>query len=333
LSEVNLQNAMLEDSNLAYANLRFADCRGTVLEGAELRHADMWGAHLDGAVLINANLQEALLEEACLIGADLEGADLRGAILRKADLRGANLRGANLQGAVCFDTNFENAVLQNARLQAASLDNCNIRHVHASDAWFDRTRFLHEQLGGALGEELAGQYELARRGYLALERNFDGLGDPDAASWAYRRKRRMQKWETLRRGHSAFTAGRWSAGAAGYARFALDQLVEWVCDYGESVPRVLGSLFVVYLLFILIYGATGSVLRAGNLPGEAPSAATTRLVDLAVFSLMAMTTSGNPAVGLEPRDQWVHLLTGLQALIGIGLTGLLGFVVGNRIRR
>ena len=36
---------------------------------------------------------------------------------------------------------------------------------------------------------------------------------------------------------------------------------------------------------------------------------------------------------LQPRDHFVHFLTGVQALFGISLTGLLGFVVGNRIRR
>jgi hypothetical protein len=38
-------------------------------------------------------------------------------------------------------------------------------------------------------------------------------------------------------------------------------------------------------------------------------------------------------VALQPRNEEVHFLTGAQALLGIGLTGLLGFVFGNRIRR
>jgi hypothetical protein len=46
-----------------------------------------------------------------------------------------------------------------------------------------------------------------------------------------------------------------------------------------------------------------------------------------------MTTSGSPVVGVEPRSEAVHLLTGFQASLGIALTGLLGFVLGNRIRR
>ena len=46
-----------------------------------------------------------------------------------------------------------------------------------------------------------------------------------------------------------------------------------------------------------------------------------------------MTTSGVASARLQPRSDWVSLLAAVQSLLGIGLTGLLGFVIGNRIRR
>lgn len=63
-------------------------------------------------------------------------------------------------------------------------------------------------------------------------------------------------------------------------------------------------------------------------PNEEP---TRNLVDLMHFSLSAMTTL--ESAGLEPRNGLVELVAGSQALLGIALTGLLGFVVANRIRR
>ena len=78
---------------------------------------------------------------------------------------------------------------------------------------------------------------------------------------------------------------------------------------------------------------TGSVVRVETTPAGPLRVLTRRPLDLAIFSLLALTTSGTPAVGLLPRNEFVHLLTGIQALLGISLTGLLGFVVGNRIRR
>lgn len=57
------------------------------------------------------------------------------------------------------------------------------------------------------------------------------------------------------------------------------------------------------------------------------------MLDVATFSLVAMTSAEGPEVGLEPMNRHVHVLMGLQTLLTIALTGLLGFVLGNRIRR
>jgi hypothetical protein len=230
-------------------------------------------------------------------------------------------------------TNLEGATLKDTKLQGISLSTCNITHIRLSGAWLEKTRFTQEQLGGALGEELAGEYEEARRGYLALERNFAELGDPDAASWAYRKKRRMQKLATWQQARAARARRHWRLAARLYAQYGSDQFVEWLCDYGESIGRVLASLVVVYGLFTLLYGLTGSVVRLEETPAGVVRVPTRNLLDLAVFSLLAMSTSGSPAVGLLPHNELVHLLTASEALLGIALTGLLGFVIGNRIRR
>ncbi|MDQ2860482.1 MAG: hypothetical protein M3T55_07110 [Pseudomonadota bacterium] len=80
---------------------------------------------------------------------------------------------------------------------------------------------------------------------------------------------------------------------------------------------------------------TGAVERIALTPGAAPKV-THDIGDLAAFSLMAMTTSGSASsasANLVGANVSVALLTGLQALLGIFLTGLLGFVAGARIRR
>jgi hypothetical protein len=52
---------------------------------------------------------------------------------------------------------------------------------------------------------------------------------------------------------------------------------------------------------------------------------------LLLYTLDAFTTA-NFAV-LQPANEVARLLSGLFAIVGIFLTGLLGFVAGNRIRR
>lgn len=327
LAEADFRSAMLEEADLQGASLRFAQLQGAILEGARLGRADLWGVQGAGAVLAGADLQGATLAEANLEGADLRNADLRGAVLKQANLRGANLQGADLQGAVLGGTDLEGALLREAKLQGVTLSHCRIAGVHLSDAWLEKTRFQREQLGGAIGEERAHEYELARRGYLALERNFEALGDPDAARWAYLKKRRMQKRDARRRARAALRHRHWRPALRWYTQYASDQFVEWLCNYGESVWRVLGAAVFIFLLFILIYAATGTVVRTDKTP--------TTALDIALFSLTAMTSPGNPPDWLQPGrgNELAYMLSAAQTLVSIFLIGLLGFVAGNRIRR
>lgn len=332
LGKADLRGVRLEDADLQGASLRFADLRGAILEGANLVQADLWGANLEGAVLTNVNLRTAILNDANLQKADMAGAQLQGAELGKADLRTANLRGAELVGAQLRGAKLQGAILVEASLQGVSLAECDLSHVHLSGTWLEKTQCAQAQFGGAVGEELVGDFTAAGKGYLALERNFAGLGDKEAASWAYRKRRRMEKRAAHANAWKALGQRDWSKATCWYARYAADQLVEWLCDYGESVPRVLGVLVLVYLLFALLYGLTDSVVRVQQTPAGTVRTLTANPTDLAVFSLLAMT-SASPAVELQPSNAFVHLLTGAQALLSIALTGLLGFVLGNRIRR
>ncbi len=331
LGEANLQGALLEDADLRDAGLRFANLREAALEGAHLERADLWGATLDGAILTGATLTGARIGEASLRGADLTGADLQDVALGRSDLEGARLTGANLQGASLDGARLRDAVLSEARLQDLDLSTCDLAHIHVGGARLGETRLRRAQLGGAIGEEVTGAYDAAATGYLALERNFVALGDPDAGRWAYGKKRRMQKRAAWAGARAAARARHWGTAGRRCALYVSDQVVEWLCDYGESVPRVLGALVVAYLAFTLYYGLTGSVVRVTGTAPHLIRATTRNPLDLAVFSLANMTTQS--PLGMQPRDPAVQIPTGLETLVGIFLTGLLGFVAGNRIRR
>jgi len=333
LDEADLGDALLEEANLGGASLRFADLRAAALDGADLRAADLWGAVLDGAILAGADLRNASLGEGSVRDADLGAANLRDATLRKVDLRGSKLRGADLRGAVLSGCDLGGVVLAEAQLQALDLSSCTLSGVHWGGAWLDKTRLRRSQLGERIGEEVAGQHAAAALGYLALERNFVDLGDPEAAGWAYSRRRRMEKLATRDRARDAAHSGAWLAVVRGWAGYVTAQLAEWVCDYGESIPRVLYSLLAVFVSFLVLYGLTGTVLHVDTLGGSRSRYITRDPRDLAIFSLYAITTSGSPAVGLLPRSEAVQLFIGIEAFLGIFLTGLLGFVAGNRIRR
>jgi uncharacterized protein YjbI with pentapeptide repeats len=295
---------------------------GVNLAGANLQGTKLTDAKLQGAHLINAKLQGAYLGGANLQGARLDGAVLHRANLECADLREANLAGASLRGVVLKYCHLENVDLYGVK---------SLNGAYFYNVFLDKTRMRRLQIGEQIGEDLKGRHDEAKEAYLALKNNFAEIGHHNDAAWAYRKERRMEKLTALQKAKLAWQVRDWKRAIRRYAKVASDQLEEWVCDYGENVRRVVCSLLAVYVLFTLIYGLTWSVIRVHTTPTAVIREPTRNLVDLARFSLAAMTTMD--LTGLEPRNGLVELLAGLEALLGIALTGLLGFVVGNRIRR
>ena len=327
--EASFDEAMLEDASLANAGLRFASLRNAVLDGANLDGADLWGAQLDGAEAQNASLCGARLDEASLAGADLTGADLENATLKRANLRGAKLKGANLRGAQLDGAQLDEADLSSARLPLVALTGCGLHHVRLAGAWLERTQMQAGQLGGAIGEELAGEFDAARDGYTVLEQNFDSLGDSDAASWAFRQRRRMGKRESLRRARVGWRERQWRSALANAASWLSDAFVEWLCDYGESLPRVARAFLAVLVFYAVFYWATGSLVsKGGTAPDPLQHAA-----ELLLYSIGSMTTVGTGDVELHPASELAALVVATQSIVGPILLGLFGFVLGNRLRR
>lgn len=350
--------ADIADTNLSGANLHRANLRGAKLGLVDLANADLRGADLEGtllyrsnlrqAKLISANLRGAVLDEACLIRANLWAARLQGASLQATDLRGATLRRAELDGADLSDARLQETDLRGASLKDVDLsllwDN-EMPGVRLYQAKLDHTLLRREQLGESIWEEEQRLFGAARVTYLALKQNFDDLGDYEASSWAYVKERQMEKACSspclARKCHGRRELGETSSSHIRPAhdprvwwfyirhtrKWLSDWLVELVCKYGEGPWRTLATMAVVFVLFGAVYWSTWAVLKVEG----AQRIPTRNLFDIVIFSLGAFTTMN--ANTLEPAAPWVELVVGFEALLGIGLTGLLGFVWGNRIRR
>ena len=328
LQEANLWEANLQEADLGKANLQEASLGYADLQGADLRIANLQEANLEDANLQEANLTGAKLQEARLMRVNFQGAKLMAANLQEAKLGAANLKGADLYGAY-----LQGAYLEYADLQEANLGDAALQGAFFSGVRLDHTEMARGLLGPAIGEELAGNYPRARDAYLRLKQNFDDLGDYAASSWAYRKERRMEKLEALQEAKKAWRGHDWKGAIPRGAKVVGDQLVEWVCDYGEGIWRVAGSLIAVWVAFALIYGLIAGVWGPWQDTGSGEIRHITRNpIDLLSFSLGAMTTVD--PIRLEARPILaMSILTPLEALLGIFFAGLLGFVAGNRIRR
>ncbi len=331
-SEARFGNAMLEDARFTGAVLRYTDFSRALLDNVDFSATDLWGARLEGAEAVNASFRDTRAAEANFAGADLTGADFENADLKKVNFRGARLRGANMRGATLTGADLEGCDLTDAILPRVNLAVCNLRHARIAGAWLESTRMTFEQFGGMVGEQVAGDWEEARQAYLTLERNFRSLGVPEAASQAYRLARRMGRREARRRLAEALHKRRWREAAPHIVHFASDAFAEWLCDYGESLPRVGRAYLAVLLVFAAFYGVTGSLQPVAATAGAAVLP-TSGVLDLIGFSFLNMSTSVTPDIGLKPASHFVYFVTSLQYVVGVVLIGLFGYVLGNRIRR
>jgi hypothetical protein len=312
----------LEEANLGFAHL----------EKADLQHV-----HMERAFLVDAHLEEAHLLDTHLQGADLSGAHLQGAIMLDAHLEGASLSSVDL----------ERAYLRNAHLEGADLRCANLRDVALSHAasldgiWLfealirDVRVINHDQLRGSVGEERAKRFLEAKAAYVALKGYFEDVGDYEGANWAYLREQQMEKRtyapEWARRlfygQHPGYNEDDLEKGEypVNYVLWARQLVYEGLCNYGQSLVLPLVWMVVVMFGCAGMYYWRGAVVNPET--GEVVCCFWRNYLR---FSLGALTTTGFGDLG--PRWSWVGCLMTLEALLGIGLTGLAGFILGNKIR-
>ena len=115
-----------------------------VLKGLAAPQLDLRGADLSGLDLT----------EAYLLGADLRDVSLADSNLSGATLSGANLHKSNLSGAMLLRAEVSEATAMGASLQRASaisvdFSRTDLRHLDASDAVFNSSRFSGADLSQA----------------------------------------------------------------------------------------------------------------------------------------------------------------------------------------
>ncbi len=330
--EAEFAEALLEDACLTRARLRFARFAGAVMDGTDFSEADLWGATLAGATAERATFRAARLDEANLHGTDFSGADLSAANLRRADLTGATLRGAVLREANLDGADLSGADLSGAVLPYVVLTGCTLRNVRFSGTWLERTRLHAEQLGNAIGEELANEFAAARDAYIGLEQNFRTLGSGEDARWAFLRRRRMGRRAQASAARAAWRAGALRAALRAGAGWSADVVAELLCDYGESVTRVLRAFFAVLIGFALLYWITGALIIRHAVPAAAARGWSVEALNYVLYSLNSMTTVGAGDVALQPGGELGVFLSSCETVLGTVLIGLFGFVLGARMR-
>jgi len=279
--------------------------------------------------------------------------DLSGADLRFSDLTDARLGYANLSGANLFDTKLINTNLRDVNLHGADLYRVVLE---------GRTELVKESIGETLLQEdekayrefiernvltdsnnpiehhLKDRFFKAYRIYENLRVHFDSNGNTSDANWAYLKERRMKKkWHGAQR-LLYFQEKKWGKSITAFFQWLSDWIVELLCDYGESVWRVVfwmaALVFLIGPLLLSMFGGlTWDELNLSNviLFRTYKDALFIHVYLQYILYMIDVLTTSNFSV-LYPANDVIRFISGLFSLISIFLAGLLGFVAGNRIR-
>jgi uncharacterized protein YjbI with pentapeptide repeats len=363
-AEIDLAQADLRTEHLEGIDLSLTHLERSEFIYAHLEMANLNGVHLEGATLLGAHLEDAKLTTAYLEAADLRGTHLERAFLRGAHLEKAALNGTLLDGAFLSKAHLEEAILSRARLEGTDLTQAFLRDTDLSGVASLRgvklyqtyfwgvlslryEQFLDEEGRSTIWEHTEGRFSEAKDVYKTLKGYFEDAGDYKGANWAYGQEQEMEKlmfappavrWLYPR------WKGKWQPDEGGntfwkpaWGKWVGLEISDRVAGYGMSLVRPVLTLGVVILLFALLYlladGVTamsgcGYVEAAANpIAGCLP---TGNPIDYVWFSLGAIT--GTQAGTLRAYREYVWLIHSLEMFFGIALTGLIGFVLGNKLR-
>ncbi len=273
---------------------------GESMEGFHLHHAALEGVKLSNRK--GADMRKVDFFRANLHGASLYHMDLREAQLTKADLSGANLNETNLE-----DADLLGAVLEGARLERVEWGELSINEKRANTA-----------LEMGQREEAMSRLEETEEVYRALRRAYAARSDGFHAGMFFRREMAIRRRQMPR----------WSFGRA------WSRLIDMVCAYGESPPRVIVSSMAFILLCSFAYFFLGILSPVGYTRFDLSAGFLANLECLGECVYDSVVSFTSLGYSDEARQNWmVRPIAGAQAFIGQFMMALFVVVFGKRMMR
>ena len=366
-SQIDFSGADMRGIDLDGLNLdgiKFGDRKsltGADLSWATIKNASLKGADLSFINFANAKAYSSDFAYSIFYGANCSGTDFRRSDLTRVDFYRTNLSAANLSQARLTGVNWYLAQLDSTVFQRKDLGGKLL--LENDDYYLD----YYRRLAARIGKKDASIRPSARlfrtiQIYAAFNANWQTVGQSKDATWAYLRMRKLGKHlhlpkyarpifgeaelndvsikidnERTFRGKSKFHP----RVLVFYFRHLLlwlgDWLVELLCDYGESIWRVLFWIISIILVIgpFTIWSLGGLAWTGENVQFYRTISDPFQRILYSYFQyvlyMIDTITTANFAE-MKPHNDLVRIASGLMSLLGIFLAGLLGFVAGNRIR-
>jgi len=257
----------------------------------------------------------------------------RNAKIETCDFRYADVIDSTLQGAYFKYTDFYRTAFKGITVfQDAKIESSSLNYVSFETFCLTRDNLLVNKSGAALVQEneavyrdflakwvrkdiiknemsiiddgLAYKFQEAERIYRQLSALWEEKGHNRDADWAYVQGKRMERNRLWFESKTNKFANRIKA--------AFSWLSDAVLGYGVSVTKIFISYIVLIVIFTAIYGS---------------------LLDVGITDCIKLSLKYTIGGDIEETVPLVETLAMLQTGLGMLLTGFLGFVVANKVRK
>jgi hypothetical protein len=311
------QSSNFRNCTFEWCDFRFSTFRQSTFEDATFRNCDFYRACFEvGNIFVGAKLVNVSLDQADLGGADLRWFAIDGGLLQENE------------GALATFIRHYAPIWEVEDPDYLRIFRSVDEHVErAIRARFETAAYIYRNLAGAWASR--SYFRDSSRAYVAAKRlERRNWREPAPLVMGAGKREPQSPDETAgappRRTKTLVAAVRSvTTGLRAVARYLTSLVADLTSGYGESPMRVLGSISLLVAVSAGIYYAVGGLLDEAKRPVR-------DMVDIVLFSLGSLVA--NPPNRLQPASPAIEVVSVMETLVGIGLVGLLGFVVGNRIR-
>ncbi|MCF8229690.1 MAG: pentapeptide repeat-containing protein [Bacteroidales bacterium] len=365
-----IQSGSIRDANLSENNLKDIDFSGCTLENIIFSTSEKMRIHRNlnfkGSKLINVRFDHASLISCNFDRLKKENEEITTEI-KRCSFKNANLRSCRFRGSRIKWSDFRYAEIKNGTFESAAIsfcdfyrafflgvvifrkshiEKCSLHYTHFDDSAGlgrenlkdlkilqeykkDYRRFLEDwktlgtgtrkndmdqESAWEIEQSLKNRFEDAEGIYKFLNGFWTSRGLLGNANWAYVKGKRMERknlWAQLRQQQFSLHS------------FKLLFQVFWnglkdlMFGYGESIRRMIISYIIVVFLFAYIFFSTPDTNLIDYL----------QAIKVSLKNMVAINSNQ-----LQNVSPFIDMLNVVQTTVGILLTGIFGFILGNKIR-
>ncbi len=326
-----------------------ADDEGKVLQNLNFQHVKMDGVFFENCELHNCNFDknDTVLQRVSFKNSTLNKCRFRAASIYWSDMRYAEISFATFEDAFIQYTDFYRTMFIGINLfKHSSFDRCSFNHTYFDEgsglrkeqlyknrilpeqkqayrvflkSWPEkgpgiRTNTSNEVSDWQVEQSLRNRYHEAEEIYKGFNGLWNSKGFLSDSNWAYVKGKRMERKAML----SDLLYGKWNISSlALLPKILWNGTVDMLFGYGESMRKMIFTYILTVILFAFFYYAAPEV----NIREY------TEAFRISLKNMVAMTP--DKITGISP---FVDMLNILQTSVGILITGIFGFILGNKIR-